>query len=139
MNKPPRVYADFNGLHMTGTAPEIWRVALDTQGTLRHLAKLRLVLKPGMHLTIFDQSDENEDLEADATVVYEDVTECWMAEVDSKGYRYVPSLRTVVPAELQCANCGEPLDGVVEKAGGLSKASCPVCGTRATAPLCRPT
>jgi hypothetical protein len=138
MTHPPRVYADFNGLHKVGVDPNVWRVPLDTYGTLCHLAALRTVLTQGTELTVFDESDDHEDLEADAAAVYDIESECWMAEIDSKGYRYVPAQRTVIPNTLQCVSCGASIDEAVQLVGRPDRAICPSCGTRANAPILPP-
>jgi hypothetical protein len=138
MTQPPRIYADFNGLYKTGGDPEVWRVPLDTYGTLYHLAALRIVLARGVELTIFDESDDDEDLEADAAAVYDSESKCWMAEIDRKGYRYVPTRRMLIPTTLRCVNCGTSLDETVKVAGRLEQASCPECGTQANAPVLPP-
>ena len=138
MTQHPRIYADFNGLYKVGIDPEVWRVPLDTYGTLYHLAALQIVLSQGVELTIFDESDEHQDLEADAAAVYDSESKCWMAEIDRKGYRYVPTQRMPIPTALRCVNCGASLDEAVKVAGRLEHASCPKCGTQANAPVLPP-
>ncbi len=131
MTQPLRVYADFNGLYRVAVGPSVWRVPLDTFGTLIHLAALGVVLHEGTELTVFDQSDEYEDLEGDATAVYDHESQCWIAEIDRKGCRYVPTRSTLTPTALQCVNCAASIDDVVKVAGRPDTAFCPSCGTPA--------
>jgi hypothetical protein len=88
----PRIYADFNGLDRSPRRPERFVVALDTHGSLDALARAGLELHDGLRLTIWDASDEEEDLEADITVYYDAARRVWLAEMDEEGYRYVPAI-----------------------------------------------
>jgi len=88
----PRIYADFNGLDRSPRRPERFVVALNTQGSLEALARAGLELCDGLRLTIWDGSDEAEDLEADVTVYYDAERQVWLGEMGEKGYRYVPAV-----------------------------------------------
>lgn len=88
----PRIYADFNGLGRSPRRPERSAVALDTRGSLEALERAGIELRDGLRLTIWDGSDEAEDLEADTTVYYDADSRVWYAEMDEQGYRYVPAV-----------------------------------------------
>ena len=87
----PRIYADFNGIGPSPRRPERLAVPLDVQGTFAALARAGISLREGLELTIWDASDEAEDLEADTVVYREPTSGMWLAECDAQGYRYVPA------------------------------------------------
>ena len=66
-----RIYADFNGLVRGVRNPDRIAVVLDTFGSLRDLSNAGLVLKEGLPLIAFDESDEKEDLEGHGTAQYD--------------------------------------------------------------------
>src|SRR5690349_13690356 len=88
----PRIYADFNGLGRSLRRPDRFVVALDTQGSRDALARAGLELRDGLRLTIWDGSDEAEELEADVVVYYDAERQVWFAEMGEQGYRYVPAV-----------------------------------------------
>lgn len=129
----PRIYADFNGLvggQGTGGA-----VGLDTFGSLRDLANAGLRLFDGMPLTIYDWSDDEEDLEADAVARFEPRRGIWWAEFGPEGFRYVPKKARDQSSVFLCVECRTRLDEHVRKAGLRIGDTCPSCGTPIHAPL----
>ena len=84
-----RIYADFNGLERPAVAGGHWAVALDTVGTVRDLSNAGIRLTEGLSFTIWDASDEDEDLEADAVARYDSASAIWWADLGEAGYRYV--------------------------------------------------
>jgi hypothetical protein len=64
----PRIYADFNGHDWSLRHPGRHAVALDTIGSLQALSNAGLRLRDGVRLIVYDYSDDEEDLEAEATV-----------------------------------------------------------------------
>jgi hypothetical protein len=78
----PRIYADFNGLGNPDRTEGRLAVALDTLGTLRDLTNARLRLTEGLRLTVYDWSDDEEHLEAEATARYDPDDGLWWAELD---------------------------------------------------------
>ena len=86
----PRIYADFNGLGSSRRTPGRLAVPLDAEGSRRDLDAAGVELRDGTRLTVFDWSDETEDLEAAATLYRDPTSEIWVAELDAEGYRYVP-------------------------------------------------
>jgi hypothetical protein len=87
--KHPRIYADFNGIYRS-IADGVFVVPLDSTQTLRDLAAEGIELRDGFALTIYDRSDEEEDLEADAVSRYDAASRRWLAVLD-EGYQYVPA------------------------------------------------
>src|SRR3954464_2422500 len=81
----PRIYADFNGLCEPNRTDRPSAVALDTLGTLRDLTNAGLRLAEGLQLTVYDWSDQEEDLEAEATARYDPDGGLWWAELGAKG------------------------------------------------------
>jgi len=138
MTNAPRIYADFNGLFRFSVEPEVLRVPLDAYGTLCSLAKARFTLTPGAQLVIFDPTDDLEDLEADATALFEEEQSRWVAEIDYKGYRYVPTHGVLAHPSLQCVRCGASLEEIIKMYGLAQRTACPVCGAKAQTPILPP-
>lgn len=98
----PRTYADFNGL---GKPYGRLAVALDTAGTVRDLSNTGLRLAEGIVLTVYDWSDEDEDLEAEATARYDPDDRLWWAELGPDGDAYVPKRDRAVDSRFLCLGC----------------------------------
>jgi hypothetical protein len=67
---------------------------LSYQGTKSDLARLGVTLKDGMEVTVYSDSDEDEDLEADGIVRFGTIPEtdeppCWYADTRGSKIRYV--------------------------------------------------
>jgi hypothetical protein len=80
-------------------------VALDTFGSLRDLTNAGVRLCNGLELTIFDASDEEEDLEAAVTVRYDAARSVWLAEFPAGTYVYVPAKDRASDERFLCLEC----------------------------------
>ena len=133
-----RIYADFNGLHRSPHRSNKQIVPLDTFGSLCDLAHAGIVLAEGAKLTIFDQSDEEEDLEADAIASFDTTLQCWVAEIDAKGIRDVPA-QGAKRQGLVCVACRNDLEAFVAKEGLSQNSCCPACEVPVLSPILPPT
>ncbi len=132
-----RIYADFNGLHRSPRFSNRQVVPLDTFGSLCDLAYAGIVLSEGTQLTIYDQSDEREDLEADAVARFDADHDDWVAEIGEEGYRYVPTQEARCH-ELVCVACRAELGNFIEEQGLREHDRCPNCGTQIWSPILPP-
>ena len=105
----PRIYADFNGLRHPNCTGGRLAVALHTLGTLRDLTNAGLRLAEGLRLTVYDWSDEEEDLEAEATARYDADAKLWWAELGPAGYEYVPKQDRTMNPHFLCLGCRHDL------------------------------
>ena len=133
----PRIYADFNGVQESPRKLERHAVPLDTWGSLTGLANAGIVLREGLRLTIWSDSDESEELEADTEVYWDVEQKCWMAEIDERGHRYVPARRQA-PVPLVCVSCRAPLEEVITRRGLRWGDPCPSCGEAIHRPVLPP-
>jgi hypothetical protein len=78
MMATPVISADFNNADALG------RVRLNTVGTVEDLGRLGLRLADGLRVTLHD-----DDLEADAEVVYSADEKIWVAKIDWKAIRNI--------------------------------------------------
>ncbi len=134
--KPPRIYADFNGICSSPRNPEKDVVVLDTRGTLCGLADAGIVLEEGLRLTIWSDSDENEDLEADVVVYYHDKKNSWVGEVIDD-FRHVPALNEK-SLPLVCVACRFNFEELIVRHGLNGSTDCPECGVPAWRPILPP-
>ena len=136
----PRIYADFNGLHNPDRTGGRLSVALDTLGTLRDLTNAGLRLAEGLRLTVYDWSDEEEDLEAEATARYDPDAGLWWAELGPNGYEYVPKRDRAVNPCFLCLGCRYDLASDPTAWGEWTPraTACPCCGTAVTAAVAPP-
>ncbi len=141
-----------NGLVRGVRDPSHWAVVLDTFGTARDLSNAGITLHEGCALVVYDWSDEEEDLEGDATVHFDFERRRWVAELGARGYRYVPKRdRTPVRAFL-CVGCrrdlglgltrfGEGREGAIIVGNTHRKPiadRCPSCATTVSAAIAPP-
>ncbi len=139
MTQPtPRIYADFNGYETAdGGSPAL--VPLDTLGSLRDLSNAGVRLTPGAPLQVYDESDVDEDLEADAIARFDSRRAVWLAELSPAGFRYVPRGARSGADEFHCLRCrrdlGPDMDPDDRWPGGLV---CPYCGTSLTEAVAPP-
>lgn len=137
---PPRIYADFNGFGKPGITGGRPAVALDTLGTLRDLTNAGLRLVEGLRITIYDWSDEEEDLEAEATVRYDPDGGLWWAELGPSGYEYVSKRNRAPDPRFLCLACRYDLASDATAWGEWAPRAtvCPHCGTALTAAIAAP-
>jgi len=133
-----RIYADFNGLQASRRNPSHLAVPLDTFGSLRDLANLGIRLSPELPLTIYDESDQEEDLEGYATVYWDPVSQTWIAELDARGVQYVPRRSRDENQSFLCVNCRTTLQQIIRQQGMNAASTCPQCGTRIHIPIAPP-
>lgn len=107
-------------------------------GTLRDLAHAGVILTEGLRFTIFDESDEVEDLEADVVAYYDDVHRRWIAEFDEHGLRYVTATHRCATPSLVCVTCRAPLTSHVASQGLHLGDRCPGCGEPIHRPILPP-
>jgi len=84
----PRIFSDYNGPYQ----PDF--MLLEYQGTKADLDRLGLSLEEGMSITVYMDSDEDEDLEADGVVHYGVIPGTngkpgWYADTRGSVIRYV--------------------------------------------------
>lgn len=131
-----RIYADFNGLERSTDSSRQF-VPLDTYGSLCALARAKIILANGTKLTIYSDSSETEDLEANAVARFESELNCWVAEIDDDGIRGVPT-QGQKSSSLVCVACEKELDQHLAQPGQSEKALCPACGTQVHLPILPP-
>lgn len=137
-----RIYADFNGYGYYGPLDRRG-VPLDTYGSLSDLASAGVILREGLRLTLYSDSSETEDLEADAVVFWDAEREFWVAECAYDEIRDVPT-RNHSLTSLVCVRCRTPWNGALAPAaatGGLAFRPvhrgdvCATCGERMHRPI----
>lgn len=131
----PRIYADFHRIH-TPRSPGRTAISLDTFGSATDLARAGVKLYDGCRVTIYMDSDEEEDIEADAVVFFDHEQGCWMAEIDESEIRDVPA-RGRDPRPFVCVACRAELPPH-PTADGWVVESCPRCGTYYAAAIAPP-
>ena len=117
-----RIYADFNGLVKSSRNPDRSGVVLDTYGTAIDLVANGMVLCDGLKFTIYDCSDEQEDLEADVEVFYDWSEEWWLGEIDHKGYRHVPTKHQDEMRSISCPQCSSSYESISSLRGAIYRA-----------------
>ena len=140
MNELPDIYADFNGIGRVADEPSCLGVELDTLGTLTDLTNAGIRLRDGVRLTIWDGSDEAEDLEADTVVVFDEARAVWLATFPEGDLRYVPRKDRQRGSQFLCLGCRSDL---AERLAALrtvtgSRGGCPHCGTPIDAAIAPP-
>ena len=129
-----RIYADFNGSQHSAGEPSRQFVPLDTYGSLCDLARAKIILANGARLTIYSDSSETEDLEANAVARFDRELNCWVADIEGDGIRDVPT-QEQKSNSLVCVTCGKELDQHVAQHGLSDKSLCPFCGTLVHLPI----
>ncbi len=124
----PRIYADFNGIQRSSRDGSRYIIPLDTLGSVRDLANAGIRLHEGFRLTVFDASDDEEDLEGDAIVFYDARARVWIAELDENGYRYVPKKDRSLVKEFLCIRCRAPFPVNNQHGAVPTVKECPACG-----------
>ena len=89
--KELRIYADFHNADSEG------RLRLNCIGTTKDLAREQVVLRQGLHLTLYsddaDAKGDSDDLEVNGVVEYSEAEQCWVARVDWNAIRHASELR----------------------------------------------
>ena len=133
-----RAYADFHRT-FAGSTEGTTRVTLDRFGTLRDLCAAGVRLHEGMLMTLYADSDVNEDIEVDAVVVWMPASPwheaTWGGEYESDSFRYVVAPPGLAPGIFPCVQCGANLQEQISREGMSPAGTCPSCGTRIHAPL----
>jgi predicted RNA-binding Zn-ribbon protein involved in translation (DUF1610 family) len=129
-----RIYADFNGLQRAPSKPSRQIVPLDTYGSLCDLARAKIILANGIKLTIYSDSSETEDLEANAVGRFDSELNCWVAEIESDGIHDILT-QGHQSSSLVCVACGKELDQHIAQRGLSNKSLCPACGTLVHLPI----
>jgi len=132
-----RIYADFNGLQRSSRTHGRQAVPLDTYGSLCDLAYAGIALSEGVRLTIYDQSDEHEDLQASAIVFFDLALKCWVAEIEDDGIQEVQSQNSQ-RSPLVCLSCRASLEELVASQGLNAGTVCSQCGAPAWLPILPP-
>ena len=131
-----RVYADFNAL---GGRGDDCALMLHRSGTLQDLHRLGLRLSEGETHTFWDRSDEDEDLEVDAKLAFDDKSAEWVAEFARDEIRYVPHQKE--PDDFDCYpcfRCRSDLRRFRDSAGFAMDSKCPSCGLPVMFPIAPP-
>ena len=120
MNRP-RIYSDFNG-----PSPQS-HMLLSYVGTLRDLNAQKTVLREGLQVTIYSDSDEEEDIEMDGVVCFGSIPgfdwpACWHVQTDTGSFRFVKVKREEGAFVIPCFGCGS---NIYEH---LKTGRCPACG-----------
>ena len=133
-----RIYADYNGIGRE--ADGRLSIPLDTLGSLRDLTNAGLRLRDGLALTVTDWSDDEEDLEAEATARYDPAQGVWLAVLAPDGYRYVAKGDRTPERRFLCLGCRRDLaSGPTAGEYGFPRVdSCPDCGTPVRAATAAP-
>ena len=118
----PEIYADFNG-YRRGEGVD-W-VELDTFGTLQELHFQQVILREGLEIIAWDQSDESEDVEVIGTSHYHaGVRPHWCVHFPHGTLHYVPRRHALTP-DFLCFRCRQIFPDSVRQA---QQGSCPTCG-----------
>lgn len=146
MTDRQRINADFNGLDQWTDDASRVGVPLDTLGSLRDLSNAGIRLTVGLPLCIWDQSDEDEDLEADAIAefvpsLYRDrEVPAWVATYPRGALRYVATRHTPDDPRFLCLGCRRDLAALKLPIAAQvdSTINCPYCRTHCAAAIARP-
>jgi hypothetical protein len=120
----PRIYSDFNGPYQ----PDY--MLLGYVGTLSDLNRQKIVLREGMEVTVYSDSDEMEDVEMDGIVKFSDIpnsgfpeTREWYVQTHPGSLRHIKRVSTMIgPFTIPCFNCGSNIYN------RLNEKTCPQCG-----------
>jgi hypothetical protein len=96
-------------------------------GTLRDLNAQKIALREGLEVTVYSDSDEEEDIEMDGVVCFGSIPgidwpDCWHVRTDAGSFRFAKVEREEGPFLLPCFGCGA---NIYEH---LNTGRCPVCG-----------
>jgi hypothetical protein len=114
-------------------------VPLDTWGSLRDLSNAGIKLHEGLKLVIHMDSDEVEDIEADAVTYFDRERNWWYAELESE-IRDVPAYERSV-TQFLCLGCRSDLGPEALAPGTAVRKryeQCPSCGQPVQAAIATP-
>jgi len=132
----PRINADF---HKTNLSPRNEKkdcIPLITIGSLQDLSNLGLVLTEGLHILVYMDSSEVEEIESDAEVYYSSKMKCWLAELIGE-IRDVPTVPND-PNEFNCISCQTTLHDHIRSNGLNWGDVCPKCSKPIHQPILPP-
>ena len=132
----PRIYADFLGAGPSPRFPDRESVPLDTFGSVRDLSNAGIRLHDGVRLSIYADSDEAEDIVADATVYYDLRSGFWHAELERPNVSYMPRCDDAYAGRFLCVACRSDLP--VGQYGRPVADRCASCGTPWLAAIAAP-
>jgi hypothetical protein len=115
-----RIASDFND---PGFDKE---VSLEYFGTLRDLSRLRLRLKNGMALLIYDSGDGDQDMEIEGVAKYK--SGHWSAELNPATFRRVPRQSAGTAFDFLCFHCGKDIYEWLCEHKLKADTMCPHCG-----------
>lgn len=137
--KRPRIYADFHRLDPSPRDPTKVVLSLDRMGTLRDLCLLGVRLVEDLELTVYSDSSEDEDLEADAIAFFDQGRRVWFAELEESSIRDVPIPPAPTDAasacELVCFRCRMDLSPQIKRQGLDLGDVCSSCGSAVHEPI----
>jgi hypothetical protein len=136
----PLIYADFNGIGPSQRNPAVLAVPLDTLGSLQALSNAGIRLEEGARISIYDWSDEEEDLLAAAVAYFDAVHKVWVAELGPEGYSYVPKGARDLDNRFLCLGCRHDLGAAPSPAAAIAspQPTCPTCGVPRDAAVAPP-
>lgn len=123
----PIIYADFNGIQSPGRTSNLFAIPLDTYGSLRDLSNQGIRLVDGLSLTVYMDSAEQEDIEADVVVYFDETNKCWLAEGDRKLIREVPLHAFKDENVFLCFKCRNNLNTFFKENDRKEDTICPHC------------
>jgi hypothetical protein len=132
----PRIYADFMGLGFSPRDPARQSVPLDTFGSIRDLSNAAIRLHDGVRLTIYSDSDESEDLNADVFVYFDRASGIWHAELEQDAVSHVPRHEDDYAGRFLCVACRSAFP--IGAHGYPSAETCPSCDTPWVAAIAAP-
>jgi hypothetical protein len=139
-----RIYADFNAQIDPGGPERPGLVHLDRFGSLRDLCASRIRLRDGLRLTLYTDSDVDEDLEIEAVARWIPDPAArdggyWAGEFDPSTFRDVPVSREQSVSDwFPCSGCGVNLAAEIAQSGLSGSTRCSSCGVLVHAPIAPP-
>ena len=126
--KPPRIYSDFSGLRESICNSEYLALSLHCWGSLVDLHRLHIELYEGLQLTVYSDSDINEDVEATGSVYFDVERNEWFVEFDESSIRYVVTVTDSYQTKLICWHCQTSLKKQTAEKGLKLGDTCNNCG-----------
>jgi hypothetical protein len=126
-NNVLRIYADYNGLYRDELGRYV--VPLDTMGSLRELSNAGIILSNGLELSIYDNSDDKEDLLGYGRAMYQPERTRWLVVLDERGVLYVPRGDRTNDERFLCVRCRTDLAQLIQKRGLALGDTCPTCAS----------